>query len=88
LSAVCFYENRIYKAKDYKNIEVYDRIGSGDAFASGFIYGFLAGKDIKYSLECGTALGALVMTTPGDNSTATLPEAESLITGGNAIIQR
>ena len=88
LSAVCYLDNQIYKAEDYKNVEVFDRIGSGDAFASGFIYGFLAGKDIKYSLQCGTALGALVMTTPGDNSTATLREAESLISGGSAVIQR
>ncbi len=88
LSGVCFLDNQIYKAKDYKNIEVFDRIGSGDAFAAGFIYGFLAGKDAQYSLECGTALGALVMTTPGDNSTSTLPEVENLISGGNAVIQR
>ncbi|MDQ3374556.1 MAG: sugar kinase [Acidobacteriota bacterium] len=88
LSGVCFYENQIYKAKDYKNIEVFDRIGSGDAFASGFIYGFLAGKDAKYSLECGAALGALVMTAPGDNSTSTLSEVENLISGGGAVIQR
>jgi len=88
LSGVCFYENQIYKAKDYKNIGVFDRIGSGDAFASGFIYGFLAGKDAKYSLECGAALGALVMTTPGDNSMSTLAEVENLISGGGAAIQR
>jgi 2-dehydro-3-deoxygluconokinase len=88
LSGVCFLDNQIYKAKDYKNIEVFDRIGSGDGFASGFIYGFLAGKDVKYSLECGAALGALVMTTPGDNSTSTLSEVENLISGGGAAIQR
>ncbi len=88
LSGVCFYKNQIYKAKDYKNTEVFDRIGSGDGFASGFIYGFLAGKDAQYSLECGVALGLLVMTTPGDNSTSTLSEVENLIAGGNAVIQR
>jgi len=88
LSGVCFYKNQIYKAKDYKNIEVFDRIGSGDGFASGFIYGLLAGKDAQHSLECGAALGALVMTTPGDNSMSTLSEVENLIAGGNAVIQR
>ncbi len=88
LSGICYFDNQIYKAKDYKNIEVLDRIGSGDAFASGFIYGLLAGKDIKYALECAVALGALVMTTPGDNSTATLTEAENLMAGGSAVIQR
>ncbi len=88
LSGICFYENQIYKAKDYKNTEVFDRIGSGDAFASGFIYGLLAGKDVQYSLECGAALGALVMTTPGDNSISTLSEVKNLMAGGNRIIQR
>ena len=88
LSGVCFYKNQIYKAKDYKNIEVFDRIGSGDGFASGFIYGLLAGKDAQYSLECGAALGALVMTTPGDNSTSTLSEVENLIADSNQVIQR
>ncbi|MDQ3064045.1 MAG: sugar kinase [Acidobacteriota bacterium] len=88
LSAVCFYENLIYKAGDYKDIEVLDRVGSGDAFASGFIYGFLAGKDALYSIECGAAHAALVMTTPGDNSMSTLAEVEKLIGGGKADAQR
>ncbi|MDQ3323491.1 MAG: sugar kinase [Acidobacteriota bacterium] len=88
LSAVCFYENQIYKARDYKNVEVSDRVGSGDAFASGFIYGFLAGKDAQYSTECGAAHAALVMTTPGDNSMSTLAEVEKLIGGGSAVAQR
>lgn len=43
LSAVCLSENQIFKARDYKNVEVLDRVGSGDAFAAGFIYGLLAG---------------------------------------------
>ncbi len=88
LSAVCFYKNQIYKACDYKNVEVLDRVGSGDAFASGFIYGFLAGKDVQYSIECGAAHAALVMTTAGDNSMSTLAEVEKLIGGGNADVQR
>ncbi|MDQ3042900.1 MAG: sugar kinase [Acidobacteriota bacterium] len=88
LSAVCFYENQICKARDYKNIEVFDRVGSGDAFASGFIYGFLAGKEARYAIECGAALGALTMTTPGDNSVSTLREVEKLIGGGKTDAQR
>ena len=88
LSAVCFCDNQIYKARDYRDVEVFDRVGSGDAFASGFIYGLLAGRDLQYSIECGAAHGALAMTTPGDNSMSTLAEIEKLIGGGSAIAQR
>ncbi len=88
LSAVCFCDNQIYKARDYNDIEVFDRIGSGDAFAAGFIYGCLAGRDLGYSIECGAALGALSMTTPGDNAAATLREVENLIGGGSAVVRR
>lgn len=88
LSAVCYYENEVYKARDYKDVEVFDRVGSGDAFASGFVYGFLAGKDVRYSIECGTAHAALAMTTPGDNSMSTLAEIEKLMGGGSAVAQR
>lgn len=88
LSAVCYYENEIYKVRDYQDVEVFDRVGSGDAFASGFIYGFLTGKDVQYSIECGAALGVLAMTTPGDNSMSTLSEVEKLISGGSAVAQR
>lgn len=86
--AVCFAEDKIYKSRDYKNVEVFDRVGSGDAFASGFVYGCLAGKDLQYSVECGAAHGALVMTTPGDNSMSTLAEIENLIGGAGASVQR
>ena len=88
LSAVCFSDNQIHKALDYKNVEVFDRVGSGDAFAAGFIYGCLAGRDLKYSIECGAAHGALSMTTAGDNSMSTLREVENLMAGGGAIVQR
>ena len=88
LSAVCFWNNQIYKARDYKMVEVFDRIGSGDAFASGFIYGCLAGRNLGYSIECGAAHGVLAMTTPGDNSMSTLAEVENLIGGGSSIAQR
>lgn len=84
LSAVCFYDNQIFKAREYQKTEVLDRVGSGDAFASGFIYGFLSGKDAQFAVDCGTALGALAMTTIGDNSAATLEEVEKLLQGGNA----
>lgn len=84
LSAACFGDGEIYKARDYKNVSVLDRVGSGDAFAAGFIYGLLNDKGIEYALECGTACGVLTMTTPGDNSTATLKEIEQLMQGSDA----
>jgi 2-dehydro-3-deoxygluconokinase len=88
LSAVCLSDNRIYKAREYKSVEVFDRVGSGDAFAAGFIYGCLTGRDLKYSIECGAAHGALSMTTPGDNSMSNLREVENLMAGGSGIAQR
>ena len=84
LGAVCLYQNQIFKARDYRNTEVLDRVGSGDAFAAGFIYGFLAGKDARFAVDCGTALASLVMTTIGDNSMSTLAEIERLMQGGSA----
>lgn len=84
LSAACFYQNQVFKAREYHNVEVLDRVGSGDAFAAGFVYALLEGKDAQFALDCGTALAALVMTTVGDNSSATLAEVERLLHGGGA----
>ena len=81
LSAVCFYDSQIFKAREYKNLEVFDRVGSGDAFAAGFIHSLLAEKDAQYAVDCGTALAALVMTSAGDNSAATLAEVEKQMKG-------
>ncbi|HEX8566548.1 MAG TPA: sugar kinase [Pyrinomonadaceae bacterium] len=87
-SAVCFFDDQIFKAQDFKHLEVFDRVGSGDAFAAGFIYGFLNGCGAQYAIECGAAHGALAMTTPGDNSMMTLPEIERTIQGGAAQVAR
>lgn len=84
LSAVCLYQNQIFKAREYRKTEVLDRVGSGDAFAAGFIYGLLAGKNAQFAIDCGAALAALVMTTIGDNSMSTLAEVERLMQGGGA----
>lgn len=84
LSAVCFAENRVFKAQDFIEVEVFDRVGSGDAFAAGFIYGLLKGEHAQFAVECGTAHAALVMTTPGDNSMSTLAEVERLMNDRNA----
>jgi 2-dehydro-3-deoxygluconokinase len=73
---------------EQRPLEILDRIGGGDSFASGVIYGFLAGKDAQYSVHCGVAHGALAMTTPGDTSMATLSEVEAVMRGGSARIAR
>jgi 2-dehydro-3-deoxygluconokinase len=69
-------------------IEIMDRVGGGDSFASGLIYGLLAGKDAEWAVRCGVAHGALAMTTPGDTSMATLSEVESVMRGESARITR
>jgi 2-dehydro-3-deoxygluconokinase len=87
-SAVCYAEGKLYKAINRENLEIYDRIGGGDSFASGLIYGFMTGHDPQWSVECGAAHGALAMTTPGDTSMATLAEVEKLMKGGTARVAR
>ncbi|HEX8736153.1 MAG TPA: sugar kinase [Pyrinomonadaceae bacterium] len=79
LSAVCLADGKVFKADDFADLEVLDRVGSGDAFAAGLIYGLLAGKDFAYAIKAGAANSALTMTTPGDGSSATLAEVEKLI---------
>lgn len=69
-------------------LEIYDRVGGGDSFASGLIYGLLTGLDLPQAVEYGAAHGALAMTTPGDTSMATLAEVENLVRGGSARVQR
>jgi 2-dehydro-3-deoxygluconokinase len=71
-----------------KDVEIWDRVGGGDSFASGFIYGLLEGKGAQWALECGVAHGALAMSTPGDTTMATLPEVLKLMGGGGARIDR
>jgi 2-dehydro-3-deoxygluconokinase len=63
-------------------------VGGGDSFASGFLYGLLAGKDARWALECGVAHGALAMSTPGDTTMASLSEVLKAMTGPNARIER
>jgi 2-dehydro-3-deoxygluconokinase len=69
-------------------VEILDRVGGGDSFASGLIYGILSGKPLEWSVRCGVAHGALAMTTPGDTSMATLAEVERVMKGGSARIAR
>jgi len=86
--AVCYYEGNFYQAKNRENLEIFDRVGGGDSFASGLIYGFLAGKDAQWAVECGAAHGALAMTTPGDTTMATLDEVLHVMKGAGARIAR
>jgi 2-dehydro-3-deoxygluconokinase len=86
--AVCYSGGEFYQAMTRENLEIFDRVGGGDSFASGLIYGFLSGKDAQYAVDCGAAHGALAMTTPGDTSMATLAEVERLMKGGTARVAR
>jgi len=86
--AVCYADGNFYQAKTRENLEIYDRVGGGDSFASGLIYGFLMNKGPEYSVECGAAHGALAMTTPGDTTMATLGEVEKLMKGSTARVAR
>ncbi|HEV2132952.1 MAG TPA: sugar kinase [Terracidiphilus sp.] len=85
--AIALYEDKITHVPQ-RDIDIFDRVGGGDSFASGLIYGLLAAKGIEWALRCGVAHGALAMTTAGDTSMATLAEVERLIKGGSARIAR
>jgi 2-dehydro-3-deoxygluconokinase len=87
-SALAYSEGRIYQAKNYKKLEIFDRVGGGDSFASGLIYGLMTGEDVQRAVEFGAAHGALAMTTPGDTSMARLKEVEALVAGAGARVQR
>ena len=77
-----------YEATNRKEMEIFDRVGGGDSFASGLIYGFISTGDPQQAVEYGAAHGALAMTTPGDTSMATQSEVERLMGGGGARVQR
>jgi 2-dehydro-3-deoxygluconokinase len=86
--AVCYYGGQLYAATLRKDLEIFDRVGGGDSFASGLIYGFLAGRPAQWALDCGAAHGALAMTTPGDTTMATLAEVEKVMKGASARVAR
>ncbi len=88
LTAACFSDGEVFKAPRFPDVQVFDRVGSGDSFASGFIYGMLENKGAQYAVECGTAHSCLAMTTPGDNSMARLDEIEKLMSGGDSNVVR
>ncbi len=87
-SAIAYAGGRIYNGLLLPALEIYDRVGGGDSFASGLIYGLMTFGDVQKALDYGIAHGALAMTTPGDTSTATLSEVESIVNGESARIVR
>jgi 2-dehydro-3-deoxygluconokinase len=86
--AICYCDGRFCEARPMPDLEIYDRVGGGDSFASGLIYGLLSGHGPQWSVDCGCAHGALAMTTPGDTTMATLAEVEQVMKGGTARVQR
>lgn len=86
--AICWAGGEFFEAEMRRDLEILDRVGGGDSFASGLIYGFLQFNDAQQAVDYGAAHGALAMTTPGDTSMATLREVEALVGGGSARVQR
>ena len=86
--AICYANGAFHEARPMPDLEIFDRVGGGDSFASGLIYGFLTGRDPQYAVDCGCAHGALAMTTPGDTTMATLNEVERLMQGSSARVVR
>jgi len=86
--AICWAGGSFYNAVTRENMEVLDRVGGGDSFASGLIYGFLQFNNPQKAVDYGAAHGALAMTTPGDTSMASLKEVEALVRGSSARVQR
>lgn len=86
--AVCYSDGATYEATRWPDLEILDRVGGGDSFASGFIYGLLADLGLQRAVDLGAAHGALAMSTPGDTSMATLAEVERVAAGGGARVVR
>lgn len=87
-SALCWYKGVLSQATPRPGLEIYDRVGGGDSFASGLIYGLMTFDDGAKAVEYGAAHGALAMTTPGDTSMATKADVEKLVGGGSARVDR
>jgi len=85
--AIALYKDEIVYVEQ-RDIDILDRVGGGDSFASGLIYGMLAAKPFEWAVRCGVAHGALAMTTPGDTSMATFAEVERVMKGSSARIER
>jgi len=86
--AICWMNGKFHESRVYPDLEILDRVGGGDSFASGLIYGLMTTGDPQKAVDYGAAHGALAMTTPGDTSMATKAEVEKLMKGGGARVQR
>ena len=86
--AICWHDGQFYESNAYPALEIMDRVGGGDSFASGLIYGLLSTGDPGKAINYGAAHGALAMTTPGDTSMATIAEVEKVMGGGGARVVR
>ncbi len=86
--AVCWHDGEFHEATHRPKLEIFDRVGGGDSFASGLVYGFMEFGDAKQAVEYGAAHGALAMTTPGDTTMANLAEVAKLVGGGSARVDR
>jgi 2-dehydro-3-deoxygluconokinase len=87
-SAILWHEGKFFESRKYDNLEILDRVGGGDSFASGVQFGFMEFNDAQKAVEYGAAHGALASTTPGDTSMATRKEVEKLMGGGSARVVR
>jgi 2-dehydro-3-deoxygluconokinase len=87
-SAIMWHDGKFYDGPQFPDLEIEDRVGGGDGFASGFTYGFLSGKPPQECVDLGVAHGALLMTTRGDSSQITLDELQHVAAGGSARIKR
>ena len=87
-SAICWHDGRFHESRKYPELEILDRVGGGDSFASGLAFGFLEFNDAQKAVDYGAAHGALASTTPGDTSMATRREVEKQVAGGGARVVR
>jgi 2-dehydro-3-deoxygluconokinase len=87
-SAILYAGGEFYQSMMREKLEIYDRVGGGDGFASGLAYGFLEGKGPQAAVEYGAAHGALAMTTPGDTSMVNVAEVEAVMKGKGARVIR
>ncbi len=86
--AICWADGKIYNSLEFPALEILDRVGGGDSFASGLIYGLMTYEDPQKAVNYGVVHGALAMTTPGDTSMASLKEVEAKVNGAGARVQR
>ena len=87
-AAMAWHDGKFYESLQFPELEILDRVGGGDSFASGLIYGFLTENDPQEAVDYGGVHGALAMTTPGDTTMASLKEVKKIKGGGGARVDR